>query len=130
MGSGGSNAPSTAGTLQSGESFLADKISRLLRRPQYRAQRRLWLILTGAAPGGTAVENRGRVKSYAAIPDYAKLGGLVQIENAPQLGATTAGRATTAADETRIEAMINRVVRPSSYPTDPSGNGGGGKANR
>lgn len=130
MGTGAANVAAVAGALQNGESYIADKVSRMLRRPQYRGQRKLWQILTGAAPGSNATDNYGRVKAFQAIPDYAKLGGLVQTESAPRVGSTTAGRNTTAADETRIEAMIARVVKPSTYVADLSGNGGGGKANR
>jgi hypothetical protein len=36
-------------------------------------------------------------------------------------------RATTAADLTAFQALISRVVQPSTYPPDISGNGGGGK---
>lgn len=130
MSNAGANVPGNAGALQSGESFIADKLSRLMRRPQYRAQRRLLRVLVGAAPGATAVENRGQVFGQQAIPDYAKLGGLVTIVSTPQVGSTTAGRASVAADATRLNAMIDRVVKPSSYPTELSGNGGGGKAGR
>lgn len=127
MGANGANVPSLSGSLQNGESFQADKVSRMLRRPQFRGVRKLWLVLTGAAAGSNATENYGREKAYQAIPDYAKLGGLVEIESTPRVGSTIAGRNTTAADETRIENMINRVVKPSSYPTEASGNSGGGK---
>lgn len=130
MGANGGATPSLTGTLNDGESAIARKIAVLMRKPQYRAQRALLRALDGVAPGGTAVANRGRVKAYSAIPDVGKLGGVVETENAPFLGATVAGRATVTADVTRLNAMIDEVVYPVPYVNDASGNGGGGKLNR
>lgn len=129
MGASGANIPSTAGTLQDGESHLARKIAALLRKPQFRAQRALLRVLNGnnVGAGGNAVSNRGRVKSKQALANTAAIGGSVEIENNFELGSSTSGRVTATADQTRLNAMIDEIVYPSTYPADASGNGGGGK---
>lgn len=130
MGSNGGGTPSTSGSLMNGESFAADKISRMLRRPQYRAQRRLLRTLNGVVAGSTAVENLSQVLGVQALNQPLAIGGLVPITSTPKLGATVAGRATTAADQTRLNNMIDRVVKPSTYVADLSGNGNGGNLGR
>lgn len=131
MGANGANVNSTSGQLVDGESSIAKKIAKLLARPGFRPVRRLMRELNGAAAGAnTAIENRTRVKAAQVLNTPVAQGGLIVLETVPLLGATVAGRVTAAADETRIDAMIDEINAPSSYPTDPSGNGGGGKLGR
>ena len=82
------------------------------------ALKALWLALTGAAPGGTATANQAQIKGYQG--DF--YNSLRPIEIISQVN-----RATTAADVTAFAALLNRVVFPSTYVPDLSGNGGGGK---
>jgi hypothetical protein len=128
MGANGANVNSLSGQLVDGESGIARKIAKWLARPQFRPVRELMRELNGVAVGGaTAVENRSRVKAKQILNTPVAQGGLIEIETVPLLGATVAGRVTATADQTRINAMIDEINAPSSYPTDPSGNGGGGK---
>ena len=128
LGPAGANNPATTGTLIDGSSSIEKKISQLMRKPQYRAQRRLLRVLNGnnVGSGGNAVENRTRVQARVNLTDNVQ-GGAIPIETVPLLGATVAGRVTATADQTQLNTMIDEIVYPSSYPADASGNGGGGK---
>lgn len=78
----------------------------------------LWIALTGAAPGVVANAGQAQIKGYQG--DF--FNSLRPIEIISQVN-----RATTAADVTAFAALLNRVVFPSTYVADLSGNGGGGK---
>lgn len=77
--------------------------------------------LNGAAAGGTATATRKQVEALQSINSLG-LGGARVIETK-----TIINRATTAADETAVDAMIEAKFAPTTYPVDASGNGGGGK---
>lgn len=95
-----------------------DKIAKVLRNGAMSAGvKALWYALVGAATGGTATATKKQVQHVTGSP-----GGLVPIETV-----TLINRATTAADLTAIQALMNRQVYPASYVADSSGNGGGGK---
>ena len=81
------------------------------------ASTRLLYTLLGVAPGQTAAQTKKQVQWTQGSP-----GGLIPIETI-----NIVNRATTAADLTAFQALISRVVQPSTYPPDISGNGGGGK---
>jgi hypothetical protein len=131
MGANGANVNSLSGTLVDGENPLTKKIAKLMNRQSFRPLRRLMRGLNGSAAGAvTAIENRTQVKASQVLNTPVAQGGLIVLETVPLLGATVAGRVTAAADETRIDAMIDEINAPASYPTDPSGNGGGGKLGR
>lgn len=93
-----------------------------------RVMRAVARALNGAAPGDTATATYKRVKGQAAITDFGLTGGAVEIETVTQID-----RATTAADETYINNLIfdnvpnEKPAIAAGYPTDASGNGGGGK---
>lgn len=100
----------------------ATAIARQLSRKTYgRASlRALFLALTGAAAGGTATTSHKRVDAFDGL-DGIQGGGKRDIETF-----TPINRATTAADETRVDAMLSQTSTPT-YPVDKSGNGGGNK---
>jgi hypothetical protein len=89
----------------------------MLRTPGGRRLRRLLRTLNGVAPGAMATENRTRVQHQQGSP-----GGLQIIETVPYIN-----RATTAADVSNINALLDRISYPSTYPVDVGGSGGGGK---
>lgn len=128
LGAGSANTVALTGTLVDGGSPLEKKIAQHMRRPQFRPLRRLLRVLDGNAVGGggNAIENRTRVTANVVLGNVSQ-GGLIPIETVPLLGATTAGRVTATADQTRLNAMIDELTGPTSYPVDASGNGGGGK---
>jgi hypothetical protein len=96
-----------------------DKIAKAMRHGSSgRVLRALWYALSGAAAGGAASVTKKRVTATQG----GNLDGLIPIETQ-----TILSRNTTAADLTAIKALMDRVVYPSSYPADLSGNGGGGK---
>ena len=80
--------------------------------------------LNGAAPGGTATATHRRIVSdvNAASPE---VGGGVRATEVRN----DVNRVTTAADETMIDAILDRTFAPTTYPRDRAGNGGGGKRN-
>lgn len=82
------------------------------------------IALNGSAVGGTAARTRARVLALRSLSGY-DLGGQRAIETV-----TDINRATTAADETALDAIYNGVFALTSYPVDRSGNGGGGKVGR
>jgi len=126
----------TTGTVMQGESNFDPKISQLFRKPQFRGWRRLLYVLIGAAAGSSAVENRARVLAEQAGSSSTSgaLGGLRTIETVSLVptasgAGSPATRNSAAADVTYLKAMLDRLsaLAPASYPTDLSGNTGGGK---
>lgn len=103
------------------------QVARALARPGFRGMRRVLLVLTGAAAGSAASETHKRVVAPTPF-NIATGGGLRTIETV-----TDSTGNTTAGQETYIETnMINAryAANPSSYATDLSANGGGGKLGR
>ena len=98
------------------------RINRLFFEGQNRVARRLLRTLIGANAGSNATENRTRVQAAQSTFSPTDNGGLVPVETVALVN-----RNTTAADVTMFQALLDRVVQPSSYPTDVSGMGGGGK---
>lgn len=95
-----------------------------LSRSGFRAYRAAMKALTGAAAGGTATDTYAQVDAAGQGPT-ANPGGTRTVSTV-----TSINRATTAADETKIELQVIDGLfaqQPSSYPVDASGNGGGGK---
>lgn len=120
LGSGNANDGATAGYVQkNGLAQFDDKLAKLLQTGgSSKIIRALWRALTGAAAGGTATATVARVQANQG----GNLTGLIPIETV-----TLVNRVTTAADRTALLALIDRVVYPSTYVADLSGNGGGGK---
>jgi hypothetical protein len=73
--------------------------------------------LLGAAVGANATQTKKQIKWEQGSP-----GGLISIETI-----NIVNRNTNANDLAAFQALISRVVQPSTYPADLSGNGGGGK---
>lgn len=92
------------------------------RRREYRKAKALLNALIGATAGGTAADTYKRVSAPSGLTASEQLGGLRTIDTV-----TVINRATTAADVTNEKYPLNDTFRPSTYPVDPSGNGGGGK---
>jgi hypothetical protein len=81
------------------------------------ASTRILFTLLGAAIGQTAAQTKKQIKWEQGAP-----GGLIPIETINMVN-----RATNANDLLAFQTLISRVVQPSVYPADVSGNGGGGK---
>jgi hypothetical protein len=73
--------------------------------------------LLGAAPGALAVQTKKQIKWEQGSP-----GGVIPIETI-----NIVNRNTNANDLLAWQSLVSRVVQPSTYPPDISGNGGGGK---
>lgn len=104
-----------------------------LSRHGYRKYRAQMKALSGAAAGGSATDTNPRVQQ--TLPAYqmggSGLGGTRTVET------VTNSTTTTSAMETFLEAkLIDRLfieeptISSVGYPTDSSGNGGGGKLGR
>ena len=119
LGNGDANVGATAGYVyNNGIGQFDDKLAKILQSSgQSKVVRALWRAMTGAAVGSNATATTKRVVNN---PD--SLGGVVPIETVTHIN-----RNTTAADRTAFLALLDRVVYPSTYPADLSGNGGGGK---
>jgi hypothetical protein len=81
------------------------------------AATRILYTLLGQAVGQTAAQTKKQIKWEQGSP-----GGLITIETI-----NIVNRATNANDLAAYQALVSRVVQPSVYPADVSGNGGGGK---
>ena len=88
-----------------------------LARGSNRAALAILKSITGAAAGGAISSTYKRVTG--TVPPT---GGAQPIETV-----TLASRTSTAADVTAFTALLNRLVNPTTYALDLSGNGGGGK---
>ena len=98
-------------------------VSRIFRKHGMRPLRRLMLALTGSVPGGPAIVQRTRVQHLDGQDEFggARATELVDVIN----------RVTTSEDTTDIDSNVllgPSAIDADSYPTDLSGNGGGGKA--
>lgn len=94
----------------------------------WRALREVLRTLVNENVGGTALDTYTRITAPNGLTDADELGGLRSVETV-----TTVNRATTATDRTYLNThIIDRhfIANPSSWPTDLSGNGGGGKLGR
>ncbi len=123
----------TTNAAGGGRSRLEYRIAALLSREELRDLRAVMLALTGAVAGGTATATFKRVSNppgpSAATPAVSQIGdfgGNITIDTI-----TAINRATTAADETYVEDLLDddllaRSLTPALYPT-VVGSGGGGK---
>lgn len=120
LSTGQANTPATTGAVYYNGIGQDDaKLARIFRKGgASKAFRAIWLALNGVAAGGSASSTYKRITAVAGEQPN----GLIPIETV-----TAISRVTTAADATAITALFNRVVQPSTYVADASGNGGGGK---
>jgi hypothetical protein len=101
-------------------------ISRIMEKPGNRKLRGLMLALNGAAAGGTATVTHKQIAGPASTPiAVGAYGGTRTVETV-----TDVNRATTAADETNIDQIINDKFAPASYPANRSGREYGGMAGK
>lgn len=119
LGVGDATTPSQSGYvafngIQQGD----DRIVKMLRNGGGTiASTRILYTLLGAAVGALAIQTKKQIKWEQGSP-----GGLIPVETI-----NIVNRATNASDLAAFQALISRVVQPSVYPPDLSGNGGGGK---
>ena len=103
------------------KSSLRKRLSLLFRqRGNGVLKEKLITLLADSTPASTAELTRTRVEAKQGLDN--SLGGAVDIETVNLINT-----AVTAGDVTDIELILNETRVPSSYPTDPSGNTGGGK---
>lgn len=102
------------------------ELSRVLGRQGKRTFKAVLAQLVGTAAGSTAVATYARISAPAGLTNGMELGGARLVETI-----TDINRATTAADEAYVESVLALIsgMNPAitSYATDASGNGGGGK---
>ena len=100
-------------------------ITKLISRD--RGTRKLMSLmraLNGVAPGGTATVTFRNDKAPIANGDPLSNGGKRTIQTVNDVN-----RATTAADQTLINGILDKTFAPNPYPVDKSRNGGGNKRN-
>jgi hypothetical protein len=114
-------------SLQSGRNPLERQIGRILRKGTISLTRLNKVIDTIAAgtsiAGGAAVTYK-RITATADPGNPVTQGGVVPIQTVTTISASSS---TTAADATKIDQIVGFTAKPSAYPVDKSGNGGGGK---
>lgn len=95
-----------------------NSVRRVVNRDGFRALTRLFDVLVGAAPGGTATASYRRVKHMYRNNSGPEIGKFVEV-------VPVINRATTSADVAALKEMVFNVrTAPSTYPADRSGNGG------
>lgn len=101
-------------------------LSLVLGKPANRGFRKVMRALNGVAPGASVTDTYSRIAAPAAFTPFA-LGGLRTIESVtgPYNGVTTAAQVTYLNSN-----VYDPVAAVQTYPTDVSGNGGGGKVQR
>ncbi len=119
LGVGSAANGATTGVVQfNGIQQGDDRIVKMLRNGGGTiASTRILYTLLGAAVGANATQTKKQIKWEQGSP-----GGLIPVETI-----NIVNRATNASDLAAFQALISRVVQPSVYPPDLSGNGGGGK---
>ena len=119
LGTGNAANGVTSGQIQvNGIQQGDDRIVKMLRNGGGTiASTRILYTLLGAAIGANATQTKKQIKWEAGSP-----GGLIPIETI-----NIVNRNTNANDLLAWQTLITRVVQPSTYPPDLSGNGGGGK---
>ena len=119
LGVGAANADATSGYVaMNGIQQGDDRIVKMLRNGGGTiASTRILYTLLGAAVGALAIQTKKQIKWEQGSP-----GGLIPIETINMVN-----RNTNASDLLAWQSLISRVVQPSTYPADLSGNGGGGK---
>lgn len=118
------NATSYSSIAKRGQSLQL--INNLLNRSHgSRRLKATLLALTGAAVGGASkAYSNSRVQAQQQA-GRSSLGGLRTVETA-----TYQTGVSVAADLTTIDAQVAAKHKPSSYPANRAGSGGGGKAGR
>lgn len=97
------------------------RIAKILRTNGARSIREALDTLLGAA-SGTAAATYVRVQGRPGLTN--NLGGVVPTETR-----TAINESVDSTDTALLKSeIINQTFKPSSYPTDASGNGGGGKS--
>lgn len=128
--------------LQNGRSPSRSQLMRILRKPSMKRYGEiLSTLLEDSTPASTASLTKAQVDAVADVTDN-KQGGVRGVTSNEQMSLTinpdkddasaNTARAVTAADVTAIQSEIissgaRSLTRPSTYPVDLSGNGGGGK---
>lgn len=119
LGAGTANTAATTGYVaMNGIQQGDDRIVKMLRNGGGTiASTRILYTLLGQAIGANATQTKKQIKWEQGSP-----GGLIPVETI-----NIVNRNTNANDLAAWQALISRVVQPSTYPPDLSGNGGGGK---
>lgn len=138
---GTNDADATQYELISGKAPNRYHLARMFRRRGLRETSEvLTTLLADATPASTASATVTRVQASADTSANVQ-GGVRTIETVNLVGnvldsdkddaSSGTARAVTAADVTTIQGILEggseQLREPSTYPTDASGNGGGGK---
>ena len=95
------------------------------RRSTVRMRKVVDTVVAGSSINGGAATTYKRASSTVDPGNAIVNGGLRTIDTVTQIAAS---QLTLAADATKVDAMVLFRNKPASYPTDRSGNGGGGKS--
>jgi hypothetical protein len=118
------SALSTNNTKETNNSLKTQVTKHLSKDRGARKLMMLMRTLNGVVAGSTATVNYKQIAVDPGNNNPISSGGKRTINTIADLN-----RATTAADQTLINAMFDKVFAPSPYPVDKSSNGGGNKRN-
>jgi hypothetical protein len=123
LGSANATDGVTSGSaFSSGLSNTDQRLAMLLNKPGAKKIKALIKSLVDGAVGDSAASTYGRLTAVQGYLSAQELGGLRAIETV-----TVINRVTVAGDITNLDLVLARTSKPSSYASDASGNGGGGK---
>lgn len=107
--------------LRNERDVLHRRVGMTYQRDGMQIERAIDKALNGAVVGETATAAVRQVEAVQSVASLG-LGGKRNI-----ISKTLINRATTAADQTALNAIYDAKFAPTTYPVDKSGMGGGGK---
>ena len=119
------NLTPTSGTLIDGQALLYKKIARAVNRPSMRRARAIMRGLSNSTNAAGSVGDT--ISSTYKRVSHSVIGGVQTIETVNAL----ASAASTSTQQTeQNDNVYDDKTAPSTYPTEASGNGGGGQLGR
>jgi len=116
---------SAAHTLLVNRSPINRRVSQAFRRRSLTALReKIDTVVASSSINGAAAVTREQIPTTVDPGNPGSGGGVRANETVTVIAASST---TSAADATEVDNLVDYSTQPTSYPTDPSGNGGGGK---
>ncbi len=114
--------------LQTARSPLNRALGRVLkRRSMIRLKEAIDRVAASSSINGAAAVNIFQIDS-TATPGSAVVNGGVRTVNT--VARIAASQSTTSADAANVDEVVAFENQPQTYPTDASGNGGGGRSGK